>query len=456
MEPFHLGIDVSKGYADFIMLNNNKQTEEQSFQLDDTFEGHQKLHSFLNQFFKNRPDAVVYAAVESTGGYENNWFSTLHKLQHLFPLKVARLNPRAVSHNSKAGLQRIITDKLSAKSIAEYMISHSEKIRYQDQDYFYPLRKKWNFIQALTKEKVKFLNQLEKLIYEANPELLGYCKDGTPQWLLKLLQLFPTAKQLKNASVQQVAQVPYISEKRAQKLITQAQLSIASADDELTADTIITLTTEILRLQQLIRQQVKLLSQHQSFPEIKLLKTFKSISDFTAIGLLIAMGPVQRFPSRKHIASFFGIHPVFKSSGDGVSGMHMSKQGSKQGRAILFMIALTAINHNPLIKETYIRNRTKGKTKMDAIGVCMHKILRITYGMLKNNQPFDPEIDRAHQRKCLEKKIVNNNDKLRRFQQPDKAAPVSRRQHNKRKERVLSQNERIVMNGINFPPLSLN
>lgn len=456
MIPYYLGIDVSKGYADFIMLNENKQIVEQSFQLDDTYEGHQKLYSFIDQFFENNQDRMIYAAVESTGGYENNWYSMLHKLQDMFKVKVARLNPCGVNHNSKAELQRIITDKLSAKYIAEYMIAHPDKICYESQDYFYPIRKKWNFIQSLTKEKTKFLNQLESLLYEANPELLVYCQDGVPQWVLKLLQLFPTASTLKQASINQVSQIPYISKSKASSLIKLAQASIASTDNELTADTIRMIAVEILRLKNLIKQQVQLLGKHHSFPEIKLLKTFKSIGDFSAIGLLIAIGPIERFATKKHLASFVGIHPVFKSSGDGVSGIHMSKQGRKEARAILFMVALTAITQNSLIKEVYVRNLKKGKPKMDAIGVCMHKILRIVYGMLKHNKPFNPEIDRANQIKNLGKKALAADDKIRRFQKPDKLAPISRRQNNKRKEKEQSQNERIVMNGIKFPPLSLN
>ena len=40
---FYLGIDVSKGYADFTILNANKDVIENNFQLDDTFEGHNQL-----------------------------------------------------------------------------------------------------------------------------------------------------------------------------------------------------------------------------------------------------------------------------------------------------------------------------------------------------------------------------------------------------------------------------
>jgi len=105
-------------------------------------------------------------------------------------------------------------------------------------------------------------------------------------------------------------------------------------------------------------------------------------------------------------------------------------------RATLFMIALGAINNNSVIEEVYRRNRQKGKCKMDALGVCMHKILRIVYGMLKNNQPFDPAVDRRNRTRSMHKKNQKNikNNTLRRYQEHDKHAPVSRRQDKKRKE----------------------
>jgi len=456
MANFYLGLDVSKGYADLIMINQRKQIVEQSFQLDDTVNGHKQLCAFLSTFFKSHPTAVVYAAVESTGGYENNWFKTLHQIQHPFDIKVARLNPCGVTHNSKAGLQRIVTDKLSAKYIAEYMIDHPEKICYETHDYFYQIRRKWKFIKTLVKEKVRFLNQLEILVYDANPELLPYCRHSVPQWILRLLKRYPTAETLKQASVQDVAQIPYISENKAQRLISNAQTSVASADDVLTADTIILLCTEILRLEGLIAQQTRLIAQYQQFPEVDLLKTFTGIKDLNAIGLLINIGSHERYLTCKHLSSFSGVHPVFKSSGDGISGIHMSKKGSREIRAILFMIALTAIRTNPLIRDLYWYHVNKGREKLDAIGICMHKILRIVYGMLKNNTPFDPEIDRANRIKSISRGNGAAKNTLRRYQDLDELAPISGRQSNKRKEKEKSQDDHIVMNGIKFPPLSLN
>ena len=145
MQSYYLGIDVSKGYADFTLLDSKKQTVEPDFQLDDTFDGHCGLYDFLSQFLRAHPLATVYAAVESTGGYENNWFYSVHKLQQNLNVKIARLNPKGVNHSSRAALQRVITDKISARNIAEYMITHPEKVNYETEDYFISLRRKWSF-----------------------------------------------------------------------------------------------------------------------------------------------------------------------------------------------------------------------------------------------------------------------------------------------------------------------
>ena len=58
--------------------------------------------------------------------------------------------------------------------------------------------------------------------------------------------------------------------------------------------------------------------------------------------------------------------------------------------------------------------------------------------------------------KNLEKIAGAQNEVIRRFQKPDNLAPISRRQNIKRKEQEQSQNEPVAMNGISFPPLSLN
>lgn len=90
-ENYYMGSDVSKGYADLTILDQKKEVVEDNFQLDDTFEGHNQLFKILSNFCVQHPEPKLFAAVESTGGYENNWFNTLHKLQSTMELSVAKL-----------------------------------------------------------------------------------------------------------------------------------------------------------------------------------------------------------------------------------------------------------------------------------------------------------------------------------------------------------------------------
>ena len=89
---------------------------------------------------------------------------------------------------------------------------------------------------------------------------------------------------------------------------------------------------------------------------------------------------------------------------------------------------------------------------MDALGVCMHKTLRIIYGMPKNNKPFDPKNDIANrQRSALRKKNTPKKNTNRRFQDYDRKAPVTRRQLKIRLERERSQSVINTKPGITAP-----
>ncbi len=448
MNNFYLGGDVSKGYCDFIILDEEKKTALKSFQLDDTAKGHHLLSNVLIGFASEHPTCKITAGVESTGGYENNWFESLCDLQDRIEISVARINPIGTHHSSRASLTRVITDKRAAGNIAEYLINYKDKIIFKKTDKFCSLRRHWKFVRLLIKQRTQLYNQLEGNLYNANPEILRYTKYGYPQWLLMTIMQYPTAKHLSKARISALSSIPYVSEARAVSLINEAKSSVASATDNITGELIISLVKQIISLTKLINKRSKLIADNCQLPEIEILKSFNGIGDYSAIGLLLKIVSVDNFSSAKKLASFFGLHPVWKQSGDGTSGMHISKQGSREARALLYNVAFTAIRSNPLIKEIYVRHCSRGMKKIKALVACMHKILRIIYGMLKNNEKFNPEKDKANSKKMLDnhlksKKIIS---KLRRFQGFDSDAPVSNKQYRKRKQQEMSQNEITSLN----------
>jgi len=430
-----MGIDVSKGYADFIILDRNKYIIVDDFQLDDTFDGHNRLFKILSDVLSNNDNTTLYCAVESTGGLENNWLNLLYRLKDVLNIKAARINPIGPVALKKAAMKRNGTDAISAYSIADYMISYPNKISYNFQDPYVVLRKQYNMIEMFKKQSTQLLNQLQNSLYFSMPFLLPYCKHGIPNWVLLLLSDYTSANKISRARISSIARIKYISLKRAEDIIQKAKQNVGAQTDENMADIIKTIVTQIIHLKKLIEQNKKSMIEHCDLPEIEILTSFKSIGKYSAIGLLLNIVSIERFPSAKHLASYFGLHPVYKDSGDVSGGYRMSKAGRAVPRQILFMVARNAIIYNPLIKDVYIEHLKRGKAKMSAIGACMHKILRIVYGMLKNNTPFDPNIDKRNRNKIHmgnSKKKADNNK--RRYQPIDADAPISRRQTKKRKE----------------------
>ena len=457
---YYMGGDVSKGYSDFVILNHDKEVEEPNFQLDDTPKGHKILQDRLREFFARRPHCTLHVGLESTGGYESNWYNTFLNLggstSPRYNIKVIRLNPLGIKRYLESNLARNKTDKISARAIAEYLISHGKKIIYNQPDSQMSLRKYWSYIKLLTKQKTQLMNQFEKALYNSNPDLLTYCKNDVPQWLFKVVKKYPTAHLLASASAKTLAQIPFVTVERAKELINNARISIGAEQDYATARRIRSLVSQIVSQEQLIDNEIEEMSRHCSGEELEILTSFKGINTYSAVGLVFIIGDVYRFETSKKISSYIGVHPVLEDSGDGKKVARMSKKGSKEARVILFNVAMSAIVHNEMIKELYEGYLEKGKCKMSAIGIMMHKIFRIIYGMLKHREKYDPSIDEANRNKTREKekntdKSKQESDKNRRYQPHDQNAPISRRQAQKRNKLQLQKNssdgdEENVMN----------
>ncbi|MBI5727754.1 MAG: IS110 family transposase [Ignavibacteriales bacterium] len=393
MKNLYLGGDVSKGYCDFIIINEEKAIVEEGFQLDDNQSGHKKLRKVLLATIKQHSPEAVYAAVESTGGYENNWYSLLKKLSTDMPVLVARINPIGTNHSSKAKMERIVTDATSARNIAEYIINYKQRIEFGKEDPFFTIRKQWGFYQMLLKQRTQLYNQLQGDLYIVHPELLRHIKFGYPNWLLQVIKQYPTSAHLSKARIPTLMKIKHIDQKRASTLVERAKASVSSSADAVMGNLVVSVVEQIHQMTATIKRQGEYICSQCDQPEIELLTSFTGIGKISAIGLLMEIGSICRFSDAKHLASYFGLHPVFKISGDGRKGMHMSKQGRKQPRAILYNVTRTAIVHNALIKTIYQKHLAKGMRKMAAIGACMHKILRIVFGILNGKKPFDPNID---------------------------------------------------------------
>ena len=88
--------------------------------------------------------------------------------------------------------------------------------------------------------------------------------------------------------------------------------------------------------------------------------------------------------NRKQIAALVGVAPLAKDSGT-LHGKRMVWGGRAPVRAVLYMGAMIASRHNPVIRDFYQRLVAAGKPKKVALTACMRKLLVILNTMVRNN-----------------------------------------------------------------------
>lgn len=107
---------------------------------------------------------------------------------------------------------------------------------------------------------------------------------------------------------------------------------------------------------------------------------------------MVAVLRSRNFTAASQCAAFLGLVPVQHESGSSVLGRaHLSKAGSAQVRAKLYMAAVVATRHNPDIKRQYQRLLRRGKSKMSALGAAMRKLVQICFGVLKHQIPYQAQ-----------------------------------------------------------------
>ncbi len=105
---------------------------------------------------------------------------------------------------------------------------------------------------------------------------------------------------------------------------------------------------------------------------------------------LLAGIPELGVLSRRQIAALVGVAPLNRDSGQ-FRGRRCIWGGRANVRAVLYMAAVSAMRHNPVIRAFYERLVEKGKPFKVAITACMRKLLTMLNTMIKNRTLWNPK-----------------------------------------------------------------
>lgn len=142
-----------------------------------------------------------------------------------------------------------------------------------------------------------------------------------------------------------------------------------------------------------IDQQITaLLAQHpQIAHQVELLCSIQGIGKHTAVRMLAEALDITQYADARAFAASIGVTPAWHTSGTSVrSQPHISKVGNAHLRAALWWPTIAAMRHNPVIRDFAAKLRQQNKKNGLIIIACMHKLIRLAFGVIHNDTPFDP------------------------------------------------------------------
>ena len=435
-----IGGDVSKGRLD-IVIRNESGTRLHAGAYDDTAAGHQAMQRELTAQRDRSPGAVFLVGLESTGGLERNWLAFFrNERRWLKGMQVHLLVPVQVQRHLSADLHRSVTDASAADGIARYLLERVRDRQARDVEPSAAVQF-YRTLRSVMHRRMEVEQQIHAVLIQIHPELVRFCRSGFPNWIIDVLERFPTAADLASATADAVSDIRYVLPERAVALVSAAKDSVASMTGPAARSTMQLLVRQWRDLDRTItagRQTIAALIAEDPVhrEQARLMATLPGIGEWTAQVLSLELGDLSRFRDDRAMVAWCGLDPHEDRSGDGVIKRGISHRGNAQVRRALFMPAFTAAKRLPAIAALDQRLRAAGKPPLVVAVACMHKLLRIAFAVVRSGKAFVPDHEAERRKQALTQQAARSSASQEPAVRPnqDLDAPVSAAEARRRKK----------------------
>jgi transposase len=117
--------------------------------------------------------------------------------------------------------------------------------------------------------------------------------------------------------------------------------------------------------------------------DVQRLITHPGVGALTALGTVLVLGPLERFPDAKHVSSYLGLIPQEDSSAGRQRFGHLTKQGNRLMRFLLGEAAQVASRYDPCLRRVYRRLAFRKGAAVAKVAVARKLAIRL-YIMLRD------------------------------------------------------------------------
>jgi transposase len=329
-----VGIDVSKDTLAVCYGTvdaNQNQQISKSVTFDNNLKGFRELMSFVR---KNRGQlqAPLHFVMEATGVYYENLAYFLNEKHQ----KVIVVLPNKTKNFSKTLDIKSKTDKLDAQMITQFGLERQMRL--------------WSVPSTLIKA-IKALTRE----YHSKKDMAAQVKN---QLHAKEYSHIPLKESLK----------------RSQSILSVFEKQLREIEKE---------------IKKLVKQDDDLNDRINKIDKIE------GVGFMTIVSIIAETNGFALIENAKQLASYAGLDVVYNESGLKKHKTTISKKGNKHLRKAVYMPALSAVKHNPKLKQLYIRLVIKKGIKKVALIAVARKLLILIYTIFRKNVDYVPNYNLA-------------------------------------------------------------
>lgn len=321
-----LGIDVSKEYFDAVLILNGDKEKPIHNQFINDSKGIKTLNQWLKKQGAINQETLV--CLEHTGMYGKLI------IKHLMGFNYSLWVEMSLKIIRSMGLQRGKNDKIDAERIAIYAMKNlQEAVIYK--------------APSRTVEKIRSLMSLREKLILTKSSLIRNSKE--------MKSLDPEVSKLSEKFQKQTIKGISSDLKKIEK-----QLDLFIKEDE---------------------HLNKIYSQAISVP---------GVGKVTTLYLICFTNEFTAYSTPRQLACYAGVVPFEHTSGKSIrSRSKVHHMANKKLKKQLHMCALSAVNHDPEMKEYFKRKVQEGKNKMLVINNVRNKIVHRICACIRDNKTFE-------------------------------------------------------------------
>ena len=235
--PIGVGIDTARYGHHVSFLDEQKRTAAKSFHFTESAAGYQQFHAALTKLAEKHPGVHFHLRLDAAGQYAENLLQWLHRLPFATTISVGQ--PARNKAYRQVHFDKRKADPVESLACARFAIVERPAATPHNPPEFQQLRDTVAMMESSAKQQTRLVNQLHGLLARVFPELAVHVKDLSANWVLSLLEKYPTPDKLARAKPETLAKIPHLASGMAETLRTAATHSTASNRGPIAAELIL-------------------------------------------------------------------------------------------------------------------------------------------------------------------------------------------------------------------------